>query len=449
MDVKIIGGVAAGMSAAAKLKRLLKDEVEITVYEKGDDLSYGACGMPYFISDVIKDEASLIARDKAAFEEAGIHVQVFHEVLEINEKTKTLRIKDIKQEKIFETSYDKLIIASGARAIRLKVEGHQHAHIHTLTTLDAARDLKRKLKEKSVQSVGVIGASFIGLEVVEALKELGKTVHLIERETRVMPKYDQAITDEIETHLKAHGINLHLGETLESYQANKTQLSIQTNKGSYDVDLVIEAIGVLPNTGFCGAAFKKLKNGALIVDETLKTSVEDVYAAGDCVAYPHRLKNFEPAFVPLGTHANKAGRIIAHRLAGFNDTFAGILGSNQLKVLDLEVAMSGLSLQEANDAGYQAATQTIQAKNQAGYYPGAKTMVIKITYDQDTCQLLGAQMVGEKGVALRINTMAVALSQKLTAQEFSQLDLAYAPPFAPVWDPMQVATNQIKCPKKG
>lgn len=448
MDVKIIGGVAAGMSAAAKLKRNLKDDVNITVYEKGSDLSYGACGMPYFISDVIADEDSLVARDKAAFEHAGIHVNVYHEVLEIQEKTKTLRIKDLSKNAIFETSYDQLIIASGARAIRLNVPGADDARIHTLTTLSAARELKEKLNDSTIHTVAVIGASFIGLEVVEALKELGKTVHLIERETRVIPKYDQAITEVIETHLKEHGVLMHLGENLESYQPTDANLVIKTDKSSYTVDLVIEAIGILPNTQFCHAAFKKLKNGALIVDKALKTSVKDVYAAGDCVAYPHILKNYEPSYIPLGTHANKTGRIIANRLAGYDDTFQGVLGSNQLKVLDLEVAMSGLGFDEAKAQGYQAGSKVIKTNNQAGYYPGAQAMVIKVIYDKDTCQLLGFQMVGKKGVALRINTAAVALSQKLTAQAFSNLDLAYAPPFAPVWDPLQVATNQIKCRRR-
>ncbi len=444
MKVIIIGGVAAGMSAASKLKRL-KEDTEIIVYEKGSDLSYGACGMPYFISDVIKEEASLIARTKDEFLKRGINVYTQHEVIKVDTDQKQLSIKDLENNTIIYDTYDKLIIATGASAIRLPVEGKTLKGIHTLKTLEDARSLKQRLQDETVQKIAVIGGGFIGLEVVESIVESGKKAILIEREPQLMPQYDADIMAPITTMLARAGVEIHLGETVKAYQGDETVSRIKTDKRTLSVDLVIEAIGVKPDTGFLeDSDIKRHDNGAVIVDKQLRTNLEDIYAAGDCATVYHRLKDSFTAYVPLGTHANKAGRIIAENIAGNPITFPGVIGSNHLKCLQYEIAKTGLSEKEAEALDLAFDTVMVKAANQAGYYPDAKPVHIKLTFERHTHRLLGCQMVGEKGVALRINIMATAIQAGMDAQTFSNLDLAYAPPFSPVWDPLQVATNQIK-----
>ena len=442
MKVVVIGGVAAGMSAASKLKRLNK-ETEIVVFEKGSDLSYGACGMPYYISDMIKDDEALIAKHAKDFEAAGIRIFLKHEVTAVKPNEYKVQVYDEKSGETFDESYDKLIIGSGASAIRLNVEGKDLKAIHTLNSLQDARTLKAKLDD--YETIAVIGAGFIGVEVAEQLAEIGKKVLIIEREQQVMPQFDAPISDHALHALEELGINVALGETVKGYKGEGAVEMVETDHDTYAVDAVIEAIGVLPNTSFLkDSGIKMLDNGAVITNEKMETNLKDIYAAGDCASYIHRLKQSQ-AYIPLGTHANKAGRVIAEQIAGNNLTFHGVIGSTVLKVANLEMAKTGLTVKEAEIESIDIEYVDVKARNQAGYYPGATPIHMRITYDPRTCKLLGAQMIGEQGVASRINIIATAIMQGLTAEMFSNLDLAYAPPFSPVWDPLQIATNQIKC----
>ncbi len=448
MKVLIIGGVAAGMSTAAKLSRSNK-KADITVYEKGTDLSYGACGLPYYVSDVIEDDQKLIARTKKEFEESGIRVKTLHEVIAVDTKKKTVTVKDLSGGETFEDRYDALVIATGARAIRLPVEGSNLANIHTLNTLEDGRRLKKALQQDNIETVAIIGGGFIGLEAAEMLRTMDKKTILIEQMDQVMPTYDKAITAHVEDVLKKHEVALHLGETVNHYQGDKSVSKVVTSKHAFDVDLVIETVGVRPNSAFLEKTdIKMTDNGAIIVDERMRTSAASVYAAGDVSTFYHRLKDTYEAFMPLGTHANKAGKVIAAQLSGEDKVFHGIIGSNVVKVFELELAKTGLGEKELEQSDFDHDSVMIKAPNQSGYYPGMRPVHIKIHYDKSDCRLLGCQMVGEKGVAHRINIMATAITNKMDAEGFSNLDLAYAPPFSPVWDPLQIATNQIKCQKK-
>ncbi len=448
MRVVIIGGVAAGMSAASKLKRLNKD-AEIIVYEKGRDVSYGACGMPYFISDVISDESKLIARTVDAFKDRGIDVNINHEVTNINTEQKTVRVHQLTEDAVFETPYDVLIIATGAHGIRLPIEGKDLNGIHTLNSLEDARNLKPYTMDSTVKHVTVVGAGFIGLEVVESFLMQGKKVTLIERENQLLPAYDKDILEPVETMLKQAGVQLLLGQTVQAYEGDQTIKRVITEDKTIETDLVLEAIGVRPNTAWLeDTPIERLQNGAVIVNNQFKTNIKDIYAAGDCATVPHALLGQQPVYVPLGTHANKGGRIIAEVMSGLDHYFPGVIGSNQLKCVDYEIAKTGLSEKEAKHHDIATKSVLIKAKNQAGYYPGAESLHVKLTVQKDNCQILGAQLVGKKGAALRINTIAVAIQQKMTAQDFALLDLAYAPPFSPVYDPLLIAAQQIKCDKK-
>jgi len=442
LKVVVIGGVAAGMSAASKLKRL-NQAVDIVVFEKGADLSYGACGMPYYLSDMIKDDEALIAKHAKDFQAEGINVFLHHEVTKVNPGKKTVQVYDSKNSETFDEPYDKLIIGTGAHAIQLPIDGRDLKNIHVLNSLADARKLKPKLDD--YESIAVIGAGFIGVEVAEQLIEMGKKVIVIERETQVMPQFDEDIA-EIALHaLEDAGISVALGETVKAYHGTDTVEAVETDHDTYAIDAVIEAIGVKPSTEFIkDTGIEMLKNGAIITNHKMETSIPDIYAAGDCASYYHRLTH-KQVYVPLGTHANKAGRVIAEQIAGNHQTFHGVIGSTVIKILDLEMAKTGLTIKEAKREKLDLGYVDVKARNQAGYYPGAETITMRITYDKKTCKLMGAQMIGKKGVSSRINIMATAIMQGLTAEEFSNLDFAYAPPFSPVWDPLQIATNQIKC----
>ncbi len=448
MRVVIIGGVAAGMSAASKLKRLNKD-AEIIVFERGKDVSYGACGMPYYISDVIKDEDALIARRAEAFQERGIDVRLEHRVINVDPKAKQVKVEHTTSSHTFEQPYDTLIIATGASAIRLPVEGKALQGIHTLNSLEDARQLKPLTMDANIKHVTVVGAGFIGLEVVESFLEQGKTVTLIERESHILPAYDAEVLEPVETMLKDKGVALLLSQSVKAYQGDGRVNTVITGKREVNTDLVVEAIGVRPNTAFLdNTELNRLDNGALIVDEHFKTNLEDIYAAGDCATVPHALLEHQPVYVPLGTHANKGGRIIAENINGNPEAFPGVIGSNQLKCVDYEIAKTGLSETEAKHHNIEVETTFIKAKNQAGYYPGAQPLYVKLIVNKANCHIIGAQLVGKKDAALRINTIAVAIQQHMTAKAFSQLDLAYAPPFSPVYDPLLIAAQQIKCDQK-
>ena len=447
MQVIIIGAVAAGMSTASKLKRL-NPKIHVTVFEQGDDVSYGACGLPYFLSDVIPNEKQLIAREATAFLEAGIDLRLGHTVRAVDPASKQVTVHDRATDKEFMQSYDYLVVATGAKPIRLNVEQGGFSNIHTLNTLQDGRALKAALNAPNVKTVAVVGGGYIGLEVVENLHHMNKDILLIERAERVLPNFEPFISKRLQTHLTEQGVRVKTGQTVRAYGKEAHRGIVKTDTETYHVDLVIEAIGVRPATAFLeDTDIARLPNGALLTDATMRTSDADVFAAGDCAAYVHAMTGQPGHYVPLGTHANKAGRVIAEQIVGQDETFSGVLGSSVLKVLDYEVARTGFGIQEAEQAGYTVGTVAITAKDKAGYYPGAVPIEVMVLYDKKTCQLLGAQMIGKAGVAHRINSMATALAAGLNAKQFAGLDLAYAPPFSPVYDPLLVAVNQIKCPE--
>lgn len=441
MKTIIIGGVAAGMSAASKLRRL-DENAEIIVYEKGHDLSYGGCGMPYFLGDLIKDENKLIARTKNQFESKGIKVFTGHEVIALNSKEKTIKVKNLENQETFDDHYDKLVIATGTKANRTNVPGSDEIDVFVLNQLEDARQIKEAMD--GVLEVAIIGGGYIGLEIAENFAHLGVKVHIIEMAKQLLLVYDRDIAKKTQETLENIGVNIYLEEALDSYQKDKGRIQVKTNKRSIHVDMVIESIGVRPNTGFLkDSGIEMLKNGAIITNSHMETNLKDIYAAGDCVAYDHLITG-QKSFVPLGTHANKTGRIIAENIAGHPSEFKGIIGSNIIKVDDYAFAKTGVGIDEAKRLNLNYDYVDIKAKNQSGYYPGAEPIFVRLVYDKETKVIKGAQLYGKKGVSDRINIMALAILNQVTADDFAQSDFAYAPPFSPVWDPLLIAANQIK-----
>lgn len=443
MKVIIIGAVAAGMSAAAKLKRI-KPDYEVVVYEKTDIVSFGACGLPYYVGDFFHDPNMMIAREKSKFIESGIDLKTFKEVIDVDTLEKTLTIKDALSGEIFIDNYDKLMIATGASSIMPSLD-KSYDNLTTLKDMNDGIKLKELISKEENKNIVIIGAGFIGIETIEAAKKLNKNIHLIGRSNRILSKvFDKEITDLLEEELRKNNIHLHLNETIQKYIGEENITKVITNKSEIDCDIVVMAIGVKPNTSFLeNTNIKMLSNGAIIVDECGRTSVEDIYAAGDCATIKNLVTN-EDMYVPLATGANKLGRIVGENLGGINSYYPGSLASSCIKVLDMEAAVTGLTEERAKALNLDFKTKCITNYNQTHYYPGREKLLIKLIYDAKTKVILGGQIAGYKDAVQRANVLATAITAKMTTEQLGMLDLCYAPPFATTWDALNVAGNVSK-----
>ena len=447
MKIIIIGGVAAGMSAAAKISRLNKN-IELVIYEKTEIVSWGACGLPYYVGNFYENPSNMIARPVEKFVEAGMNIKIKHEVIGINVERKEIIVKNLVTNEIFKDSYDKLMVSTGAHAIKPPIKNISTKGVYTLKDYTDGLTLKTEMMKKENQEIIIVGAGYIGLEVAEAAKNLGKkNIRIIQLGDRVlMESFDKEITDVIENEIRTHEeVKLHLEETvLEIIEKNGKVSGIKTNKGEYTADLIVIATGVKPNTEFLkDTGIAMLSNGALIIDEHGKTSIESIYSAGDCASVYHLIKE-ENIYIPLATTANKIGRIAGENLAEKETVFQGTLGSAAIKVLNIEAGRTGLTEKEAATKGINYKTVFIKDKNQTNYYPGQEDIFVKLIYNTDTRVLLGAQIAGKKGAVLRVNALAIAIYSKLTVEEVGMMDFCYAPPFARTWDVMNVAGNVAK-----
>ena len=437
----IIGGDAAGMSAATQIRRL-DPKGTITVLEKTTHISYAQCGLPYWVSGVVPSGEKLVARTKEAFQEKyAIDVHLEEEAIRIDpeQKTVTTRRSD---GTTHHYGYDRLLIATGARSILPSWADLSLNGVYALKTMDDAQLLIQGLKDHPVERVVIIGGGYIGLEMVEAFDHLGKQVTLLDLAPQIALTFDPDMSKIVQEALQAKGIQLALEEeVVRLIHENGTIRGVETKHQTYPADLVLIAIGVIPNSELAKAIGAKLgPKGAIWVDQTMQTSLPDIYAAGDCATQYHRLKQNDD-FVPLGTHANKQGRIAGTNMAGGAASFGGIVGSAIMKVLDLTMGRTGLNEREAQSLGISYDTVTIRARTHAHYYPQAKTLHIKLLYEKESKKLLGGQIIGEEGVDKRIDVLATALYQGMTLETLQALDLSYAPPYNSVWDPLQQAAT--------
>lgn len=445
MRIIIIGGVAAGMSAAAKANRMAKD-ADVVVYEMTDVVSWGACGLPYFVGGFFDDANNMIARSAEKFKETGIDVKIMHEVTSVDVNTKTLKVKNLETGEVFEDKYDKLMVATGASAIIPPIKNVKQENVFTLKSLEDGINVKEVMNKEEIKNIVVIGAGYIGIETVEAAHHLGKEVRLIQLDARVLPdSFDKEITDVMEEEIRSYdGVELHLEEMVTELLGEGKVTGVKTNKGEYSADMVIISTGVRPNTSFLeGTGIDTIGNGAIIINDMGMTNIEDIYSAGDCATVPHRLKD-APAYIPLATTANKIGRIVGENLAGAKNIFPGTLGSACVKVMSMEAGRTGLSESEAINLGINYKTKTIKDKNQTNYYPGQEDIWVKLIYNAETKVILGGQMIGKNGAVLRVDTIATAIHTGMKTEELGMLDLCYAPPFARTWDVLNVAGNVSK-----
>jgi NADPH-dependent 2,4-dienoyl-CoA reductase/sulfur reductase-like enzyme len=443
MKLLIIGGDAAGMSAAMQMVRNSSGH-EITVLEKGGVYSYGQCGLPYVISGKIESTDELIARTPSTFKEKyGIDARVFHEVQKVDTENKMVSGINHSNGETFSLPYDRLLIATGVSSVIPKWEGVTLPGIFSLKTIPDAKAIMDYL-DRDINNVTVIGGGYIGLEMAESFAELGKKVTIIERNEQLAKIFDPDMAELIHDEAMRQNIVLKMGESVEAFGGSDHVEAVKTDKGEYETDLVLVAVGVKPNTSFLeGTGIKTLGNGAIQVNAYMQTSIEDIYAAGDCATQYHRVKEKDD-HVPLGTHANKQGQIAGLNMVDVHKTFKGIVGTSIIKFFDLTLGRTGLSEKEAKKLNIPCGSVTITATDIAGYYPDDKKMKLKLVYHKETHKVLGGQIIGENGVDKRIDVLATAIFHSMTTDELLDLDLAYAPPYNGVWDPIQQAARRVK-----
>lgn len=437
MKIVILGGNAAGMSAAALLKRRYPDQ-EILVLEKTDEVSFGACGLPYYVAGLNEDLDLIRIRSAETFIQSGIDLRLQYEVTGIDFDQKQVRARNARGEEVLE-SYDKLLIATGASARIPDIPGIGCKNCFVLKTLEDAVALKEAFLAGKGQELVIVGGGAIGLEIAEAALLQGlDRIRILEAAPQLIPPFDQEFAELAGKELEKHGVQVHLGALAQAV-SREDRMKIRTNQGDFQADIIVISIGVIPNTGFI-EGLDKLPNGALVTDKAMRTSRPDVYAAGDCASVWHRVLD-KPAYMALGTNANKQGRMAALSMMGEEAEFDRALGSSMLRIMGLELAKTGLSEREAKMAGLKVKTRTIEAASHARYYPDPGKLTVKLTYSPEDLRIYGAQIAGEKGAALRINPLAVALDQGMTTRDFAYVDLGYAPPFSSVWDAIQIAAN--------
>lgn len=441
MDFVVIGGDAAGMSAASRAKRNQPD-IRVTVIEKTRDVSYSACGMPYNIADPSRPMEDLVVREADVFRKQGIAVLTGHHATRIDRTAKT--VGGMTSEGTpFSVSYDALLIATGASAIVPDIPGLNLPGVMVLKHLEDGRRIKKIIQDADVKRAVIIGMGYIAMEMCEALCERHIQVGMIKPGPGLLPWMEPQLSGVVQQELESHGVALYPGVRILGVDQGEKGLIVHGEGVAIEGDMIIVAAGVRPNSGIAVEA--GLETGAhrsISTDGRLRTSDPDIYAAGDCADAIHVVTG-QRVWIPLALRANRAGWAVADNICGKEVSLPGIVGTAVFRVFGLEVARTGLTVSEAVAAGFHPVSGVIQSRSRAHAHPGASQIWVQMVADSDTGRLLGAQMVGREGVAHRINAVAVALHGRMTVEEFSQTDLAYAPPFGPVWDPLLTAANQL------
>ena len=441
--IVIVGGDAAGMSAASKIRRE-QPKRDILVLERTAFTSYSACGMPYFLGGLFDDFEKLIARSPETFrEEYDIDVRTRHEVIDVDPSNQRVTIR-MGRDKVIQEPYDQLLIATGARPSCPEIPNADAAGIFGLSTLASGLRVHEFMSTKKPKSAVVVGGGYIGLEMAEALVRQGLDVSLVQRSPEVMGTLDPDMGELVSQALRDIGVTLYLEEQLEAFeQKDGAVTAVVTSRRTLPTDLAILGMGVQPNAELATKADIRLgAKGAIEVDSRMRTSTENIWAAGDCAATVHRLTG-QPVYIALGTIANKQGVVAGTNLSGGDARFPGVVGTAVSKICDVEVARTGLQEKELRNLDINYSTATIKAKTRAGYFPGAGPITVKMIAERISGRLLGAQIVGVEGAAKRIDIVATALTAGMTVMDLIDLDLSYAPPFSPVWDPVQTAARKL------
>ena len=443
MRLVVVGGVAAGTKAASRARRL-DPGMEITVYQEEPEPSISECGLPYLLSGVVQRRDQLVARAPEKFAEGDIEMKVRHRVEGIHPGTKTLSVRDLRTGEAFEDRYDRLIVATGARAVLPPIPGADLDGIFPIRFLTDTDRIMAYVEEWSPERALIVGGGYIGLEVAENLCRMGMDVTLVEGEDRVALAYGTEVSDRVEAELEAHGVGVFTGEMVEEFVGEGRVRAVRFGGKEREAELVILGVGIQPNVELARDAGAEVgPTGAIRVDRRMRTAIPEVWAAGDCVETTN-LVSGRPAWVPLGDTANQMGRVAGTNAASpaGEDTleFPGVLGTGIFKVFDLNVGKTGLSEWEAAHAGFDFVSADIEARDRAGYYPGAEKVFLKLIADRASGRLIGAEAAGSSTDKL-IDVGATALWGRLSYPDLIDLDLAYSPPYGPALSPViQAAT---------
>jgi len=440
----VIGGDAAGMSAASQAKRLRPEDLDVVAFERGHYTSYSACGIPYWVAGQVQPRDRLIARSAQEHRRRGIDVRLRSEVHEIDLAAQEVAVSELDTGRTYRLGFDHLVVATGAVPVRPKLPGVDATGVYGVQTLDDGEALLGALENKPRSAV-VVGGGYIGIEMAEAMVRRGVPVTVVDRAPEPMATLDPDMGRLVREKMTQFGVEVRAGTTVEGFDAMPDgQVSaVVTSNGAVPTDLVVLGIGVRPNTALADAAGLPLGHRrGLRTDLQMRVLGHgNIWAAGDCVEV---LDLVSGRFIhaALGTHANKQGRAVGTNIGGGYATFPGVVGTAMTRVCDLEIARTGLRERDADEVGFEYVTAVIDATTRAGYFPGAQPMTVKVLAERRTGRLLGAQIVGREGSAKRIDVAAVALWNRMTVEEVTGLDLGYAPPFSPTWDPVLIAARK-------
>ncbi len=445
MKVVIVGGVAGGATAAARIRRL-DEQAEIVVFERSGYISYANCGLPYYIGGSIKDPDKLTLQTPESFDARfRVDMRVRHEVTAIHPETKTVSVRDLATGEEFEESYDKLLLSPGAKPTQPKLPGVGLDKLFTLRTVEDTLRMKAYIEQNQPKSAVLAGGGFISLEVAENLRELGMEVTIVQRPKQLMNPFDADMAAFIHSEMRRHGIRLALGHTVEGFEekAGGVDVLLKDNPPLH-ADMVVLAIGVTPESDLARAAGLELgAKGSIVVNDRMETSIPDIYAVGDAVQVKHFVTG-EDAVISLAGPANKQGRIAADNICGGDSRYRGSQGSSVIKVFRMTAAATGLNETSARKSGLDVDKVILSPMSHAGYYPGGKMMTMKVIFEKGTYRLLGAQIVGYDGVDKRIDVLATAIRCGMKATDLKDLDLAYAPPYSSAKDPVNMAGFMVE-----
>ncbi|WP_251316253.1 FAD-dependent oxidoreductase [Flintibacter muris] len=440
MKVVIVGGVAGGATAAARIRRL-DEQAEIVVFERSGYISYANCGLPYYIGDVIADPSALtLQTPESFFSRFRVNMKVRHEVTAIHPDKKTVFVKNLETGEVFEESYDKLLLSPGAKPTQPRLPGVGLDRVFTLRTVEDTFRIKEYIRAHHPKSAVLAGGGFIGLELAENLRELGMEVTIVQRPKQLMNPFDPDMAAFIHSEMRRHGVKLVLGRTVEGFVENGSGVDVLLkDEAPLHADMVVLAIGVTPDTALAKEVGLELGiKGSIVVNDRMETSIPDIYAVGDAVQVKHFVTG-QDALISLAGPANRQGRIAAGNICGRDSRYPGSQGSSVIKVFNMTAAVTGINETNAKKAGLDVDKVILSPMSHAGYYPGGKLMTMKVVFEKETYRLLGAQIVGYEGVDKRIDVLATAIHAGLNAAELKDLDLAYAPPYSSAKDPVNMA----------
>lgn len=445
MKVVIIGGVAGGATAAARIRRL-DEQAEIVVFERSGYISYANCGLPYYIGGVIEDPEDLTLQTPESFlARFRVDMKVRHEVTAIHPARKTVSVKNLETGGEFEERYDKLVLSPGAKPTQPRLPGVGMDRLFTLRTVEDTFRIKAYISQTHPKSAVLAGGGFISLELAENLRELGMEVTIVQRPKQLMNPFDPDMAALIHSEMRRHGVRLALGHTVEGFDEKNGGVDvILKDEQPLHADMVVLAIGVSPDTALAKDAGLELGvKGSIVVNDRMETSIPDIYAVGDAVQVKHFV-TWQDALISLAGPANKQGRIAADNICGGDSRYSGSQGSSVIKVFDMTAAVTGVNVTNARKAGLDADSVILSPMSHAGYYPGGRVMTMKVVFERKSYRLLGAQIVGREGVDKRIDVLSTAIRVGMKATELKELDLAYAPPYSSAKDPVNMAGFMIE-----